>query len=1252
MEDDSKIRYSDIIQPDDSIDKLIQQLERLTSTYESMLEGVRTGANKMSQSLKQASGATSEGRAAIEETAAATKRLKKAQDEFESSLTGTCNAVTELKAKTTEGVRATVELAQRTRGLADSYSNLSTKLKDSVKMWKSLSSEQRANDAASGKLLDSILDLKRQVSALDGLLKPLTDTYDLQKKAIDNLAIAAVKHASIQGAEGQAILSTIRETERLVESYKQRLNVETQLARTQARKEQLYTEEFEQMVRLESELKQETELRKLDILIKEEEKRLGDQLSPSYNLLSLQYRKNKIELNAMSIEERTATERGKELEKETLELYKRMVALQEATGNHKLSVGNYTKVWDGLGFSISQVVRELPNAAVGINTLFLALSNNIPIVIDEIKNLKETNAALAKTGQPTKSIIGAITSALFSWHTALVLGITVLTTYGDEIWEWAKNLIKGKDAVMSLAEAQKNIQKELKDTNGDYGKSIVTLKNLQREWGNLKTAAEKNQWIRDNKSEFDKLDVSVRNVAEADRLLINQTGAFITALQLRARATAAQKLAVDEYERVLQLQADIEDKYKDYKLGSFDPASGEFSYDKELDARIQAERKRLEGSAVVVGSNITGTFTQTAPQTSALEIATIQIRSDLEDYNEALTEANTYFELQKQFEEKIEKTLKDAGLEPKHKKEPGSKKEPKDLSDKIAKDSLKIRKKYEASETRLIDDELEQRKAKAADSRRAESRELMAQLANNERLLKANETAKNGIFEMGGKKYKQLTEDQVKAVERQQELIRETILKNNEFIAKEDEKFALEKQKRGLEIQQETIDLQLKAVKKGSEEELNLRLQALENERKLALLANSLLPESQRQSEDVINSAFIAEQLQLLGEFELEFFESAQRRKKSEFNTVKHTSEEITAFEIQQEIDLWNMKISLAKQGMLKWGGAQIAEAEATVKELMRKLGLNAKESSFASQLGKYGPAGTLLSRLGFDEEGIQAFNEATDTIISNLQSIMEAEIQLAEAAVEAAQERADSAKSALDAEIEARNKGYANNVASTRKEYELEKKRVADNQKLLRQAQRRQEALDTAMQTSSLITASANIWKSMSEVPTVGPALALAAIASMWASFAVSKVKARQVTAAESQQYGEGGLEFLEGGSHASGNDIDLATKNRRGRNMRAEGGEALAIINKRNTKRYRKQLPGIIESLNKGTFEDKYLSAFDAGENVMLSIASTQKAVDLTKLENYTEKISKQGEIQRFNLLNGSILVVNKNVRRIIKP
>lgn len=1238
MEDNGKIKYSDLIQPDDSIDKLIQQLERLTSTYESMLEGVRTGANKMSQSLKQASGATSEGRAAIEETAAATKRLKKAQDEFESSLVDTGKAVAELKAKTAESNKATAETEKMARVLAHSYATLNKSLGDNVRQWNSLSEKEGRNKELSDVLLDTILNLKGQVSALAGTLKPLIENYGIQEKALERLTAAAAKHASLQGEEGKALLGTIRETEYLTEAYRQQLNVETQLARAQARKEQLYTDEYEQLVKLRGELSTEAKLRELDIQLKNTQ-------AGSYDQLSLQYRRNKIELNAMGSEMRTLTERGKNLEKETLELYKRMVALQEATGNHKLSVGNYTKVWDGLGFSISQVVRELPNAAVGMNTLFLALSNNIPIVIDEIKKLKEANAAAVATGKPTKSVIGAITSALFSWHTALIIGITVLTNYGDEIWAWTKKLITGKEAVMSLAEAQKNIAKELESTNDNYGDNIVTLKKLQMEWKGLKTTAEKNQWIKDNASEFNQLDINITNVNDAETAFVDFTDAVIKALQLRAKAAAAMKLASEQYEKALLKKNAAEKEgaiFEDDKFTGMDPSKK--PSDKEL--------LKTLGEFTFEYITSPSKWTYSTKELAGTEFATKTPAERLAEESEAFkAEADNYFKIAAEFNKKAKEELDAAGLSRSHKKSGGSKKEPKDLTDSINKDILKIRKKYEASITRLIDDELEQRKAKAADSRRAESRELILQYANNERLLKANESAKNGIFEIGNKKYKQLTEDQVKSVEEQQKLIRETILKNNEFIAKEDEKFALEKQKRDLEIQQETINLQLEAVKKGSEEEINLRLQALENERKLALIANSLLPESQRQSEDIINSSFIAKQLQLLGELDLMAFEERQKIEEESFNATKHTEREKTIFMLQQERDRWNYLITLAEQGSLRWSDEQIAAAKAAVEGINNELGDVTGVKGVIGDIADKGLGGTLLSRLGFEEEGIEAFNDATNTIISNLQSIMEAETQLAEAAVEAAQERADSAKSALDAEIEARNKGYANNVASARKEYELEKKRVADNQKLLQQAQRRQEALDTAMQTSSLITASANIWKSMSSLGIIGPALAIAAIADMWASFAASKVKARQVTAAE-QEYGEGGLEFLEGGSHASGNDINLATKNRHGKNMRAEGGEALAIINKRNTRRYRKQLPSIIESLNKGTFEDKYLRAFDAGENVMLNIASTQKAVDLTKLENYTEKISKQGEIQRFNLLNGSILVVYKNVRRIIKP
>ena len=99
----------------------------------------------------------------------------------------------------------------------------------------------------------------------------------------------------------------------------------------------------------------------------------------------------------------------------------------------------------------------------------------------------------------------------------------------------------------------------------------------------------------------------------------------------------------------------------------------------------------------------------------------------------------------------------------------------------------------------------------------------------------------------------------------------------------------------------------------------------------------------------------------------------------------------------------------------------------------------------------------------------------------------------------------------------------------------------------------------------------------------------------------------------------------------------------------MRAEGGEALAIINKKNTRRYRRILPDVIDSFNKGTFEAKYLNAFGNLPNTYL--LGTRSNTDLTRLESEVAKIRKQGETQYFLGPDGTIIELRGNVKRTIK-
>ena len=139
-----------------------------------------------------------------------------------------------------------------------------------------------------------------------------------------------------------------------------------------------------------------------------------------------------------------------------------MIRLQEATGNHRLSVGNYAKSWDGLGVSVSQVVRELPAAAVSLNTFFLGISNNIPIVIDEIKKVREQNAKLRAEGKPTVSVTRQIVSALFSWQTALVVVLYDLSAHGKEIVTWIGNVFKGGVAIETHIQLLEDLSRDRK----------------------------------------------------------------------------------------------------------------------------------------------------------------------------------------------------------------------------------------------------------------------------------------------------------------------------------------------------------------------------------------------------------------------------------------------------------------------------------------------------------------------------------------------------------------------------------------------------------------------------------------------------------------------------------------------------------------------------------------------------------------------------------------------------------------------
>lgn len=444
-----------------------------------------------------------------------------------------------------------------------------------------------------------------------------------------------------------------------------------------------------------------------------------------------------------------------------------------------------------------------------------------------------------------------------------------------------------------------------------------------------------------------------------------------------------------------------------------------------------------------------------------------------------------------------------------------------------------------------------------------------------------------------------------------------------------------------LQAEQQAIQLQIAITEEGSQEMLKLRLELIEKQRALELEKNRQAAENLRQDEKLINAKYDKLALRTSADFNNKLAErdlKAQRElAESEFELQNHTERQKTIFKLQQEKARLKAVLKLNETATEKLTADEIQAIKNTIKKIEQEV----------SEVG-YKDIWDLLGIRATSGQK-DAFNEVANSVADSIGSIVDSWQKAADAAVESAEKQVEAAKSVLDAEIEARNNGYANNVEQAQKELNLRKKQQAAALAEQEKAQRAQLAIDTITQTSSLITASANIWKSLSGIPVVGPALAVAALATMWGSFAVAKVKAIQVAGTgKSEQYGDGTIELLEGGSHASGKDIDLGVK-KDGTRRRAEGGEYFAVINKRNSRKFRDVIPDVINSFNDGSFADKYQRANAQMSGYALNYVGG--GTDVTQLQRDVKAIREQGDEVRYVDAKGNMIVRYKNLTRKIK-
>lgn len=174
----------------------------------------------------------------------------------------------------------------------------------------------------------------------------------------------------------------------------------------------------------------------------------------------------------------------------------------------------------------------------------------------------------------------------------------------------------------------------------------------------------------------------------------------------------------------------------------------------------------------------------------------------------------------------------------------------------------------------------------------------------------------------------------------------------------------------------------------------------------------------------------------------------------------------------------------------------------------------------------------SLLDILGITEESLDELKDATKEALGFLNELADGRVKEADEAVRAAERKVQAAEEALQKEQSLAAEGLANDVSLREQQLAAAKAAEEQAQKERAKAVRTQILLDSAQQVSSLITATANIFKGFSSLPIVGQILAVASIGAMFAAFAAAKTQA--IKAAQVPKFRKGTK--LEGPTHEQG--------------------------------------------------------------------------------------------------------------------
>lgn len=252
-------------------------------------------------------------------------------------------------------------------------------------------------------------------------------------------------------------------------------------------------------------------------------------------------------------------------QRESLEgaaLLKNLQETQTQLDNASLSMNKYAAGaktrFDALGFSVTQIARELPALAFGPQMFFLAISNNIGPFQDALSSARKEYQMLMEAGKSAIPVWKQLLKSVFSLQTGLSVATTLLVVYGDKITEWISTLFRASAAVDKTATNVRNLSRVMDEAAKQSAAERVELDIL------YKATQDQTRSLKERNAAADELQ---RKYPEFFRNLTNEAilaGDAANAYQnlteniLKvAKARAAMKIIEENYGKMYQLQKAI-----------------------------------------------------------------------------------------------------------------------------------------------------------------------------------------------------------------------------------------------------------------------------------------------------------------------------------------------------------------------------------------------------------------------------------------------------------------------------------------------------------------------------------------------------------------------------------------------------------------------------------------------------------------------------------------------------------------------